>query len=317
MKVLKSIGDLGSVPGPVALAIGVFDGVHRGHQEVIRSAQEFAAQHSGTAVVLTFDPHPLNVLRPGKGPRLLCSSRHKLMILQDLGITHAVVQTFDENFAATQALDFIQSLSDACRPLGFISVGYSWRFGQGGAGDIHLLMDAGHQMGFGVYGVPSVQVDGLPVSSTAIREAVKVGDFSLARTLLGRDYTVLGSIVEGRKLGRQIGFPTANLDIETEQLPPPGVYAVTARVNGIYHKGVANLGFRPTLEEKEARLKLEVHLFDFAGDLYGQDAEVTLVSQVRSEIKFSGLEELKTQIALDCAEARRILNESSLTSPIR
>jgi riboflavin kinase/FMN adenylyltransferase len=123
--------------------------------------------------------------------------------------------------------------------------------------------------------------------------------------------------VEGRKLGRQIGFPTANLDIETEQLPPPGVYAVTARVNGIYHNGVANLGFRPTLEEKEARLKLEVHLFDFAGDLYGQDAEVTLVRQVRSEIKFSGLEELKTQIALDCAEARRILNESSLTSPIR
>jgi riboflavin kinase / FMN adenylyltransferase len=308
MKVLRSIGELGSVPGPVALAIGVFDGVHRGHQEVIRSAQEYAAKHSGTAVVLTFDPHPLNVLRPGKAPRLLCSPRHKLAILQSLGITHTVVQSFDESFAGTEAIDFIQALSNAGHPLGFISVGYSWRFGKGGAGDIHLLMDAGHQMGFGVYGVPSVQVDGLPVSSTAIREAVKVGDFSMARNLLGRDYTVLGVIEEGKKLGRQIGFPTANLDVETEQLPPPGVYAVRARVDGIEHKGIANLGFRPTLEEKEAKLKLEVHLFDFSGDIYGHDVEVTFVKIVREEKKFNGLEELKAQIAIDCAEARRVLS---------
>jgi len=310
MQILRSIEELSQLQGPVALAIGVFDGVHRGHQEVIRAAQEYAAQHSGTAVVLTFEPHPLKVLRPDQAPRLLCSLNHKLAMLSRLGITHSVVHPFDSAFASTPAEEFIEKLASSCRPLGFISVGYTWRFGKGGEGDIHLLMDAGERLGFGVYGVPAVHVDGFPVSSTAIRDALTAGDLSQARLLLGRDASVLGRVVLGRQLGRTIGFPTANVETGAEQLPPPGVYAVRALIQGIEKPGVANLGHRPTVAESEAPLKLEVHLFDLDGDLYGQDVEVSFVHRIRDERKFENLDELKAQIARDSNQAREVLAKS-------
>lgn len=305
MKVHGSIADLASLPGPVALAIGVFDGVHLGHQAVIASALEHAAQHGGTAVVLTFDPHPLHVLRPSQAPRLLCSARHQRVILGRLGVEHLVVQSFDENFAATPADVFVAQLATASRPLSFISVGFTWRFGARGAGDIHLLMDAGQRLGFGVYGVPPVTCDGTVVSSTLIREAVSRAEFDTARSLLGRDYTVLGEVVRGRQLGRTIGVPTANIAIEAEQLPPTGVYAVRVLVDGRCQNGVANLGRRPTVGVSED-LSLEVHLLDFDGDLYGRDLEVSFVTRLRDEQKFDGLEALKTQIALDIAAARGV-----------
>lgn len=310
MQVLRNIEDLSQLKGPVALAIGVFDGVHRGHQEVIHAAQEYAVQHSGTAVVLTFEPHPLKVLRPNQAPRLLCSLDHKLAMLSRLGITHSVVHPFDSAFASTQAEEFVEKLANSCRPLGFISVGYTWRFGKGGEGDIHLLMDAGERLGFGVYGVPAVHVDGFPVSSTAIRDALTAGDLSQARLLLGRDASVLGQVVLGRQLGRTIGFPTANVKTGAVQLPPPGVYAVRALIQGIEKPGVANLGHRPTIAEGEAPLKLEVHLFDFEGDLYGQDVEVSFVHRIRDERKFENLDELKAQIARDSNQARELLAKS-------
>ncbi len=304
LTVLHSISELQSLPGPVALAIGVFDGVHLGHQEVIRAAVEHTAQHGGTAVVMTFDPHPLHVLRPDSVPDLLCSTTHKLRILEQQGISHVLLCPFDAAFAATLARDFTLALADACNPLGFVSVGYSWRFGKGGAGDIHLLMDMGQELGFGVYGVPPVRIAGEVVSSTLIREAVSVGGFAKARLLLGRDYTVFGKIIEGDKLGRQLGFPTANIDYETEQLPPAGVYAVRALLNGDAHRGVANLGRRPTITGGAAALTLEVHLLDFAGDIYGSTMEVVFTKHLRAEKKFSGLDALKDQIAADITAAR-------------
>ena len=306
MKVHDSVAGLASLSGPVALAIGVFDGVHLGHQEVIGAALEHAAQHGGTAAVLTFDPHPLRVLRPAQAPRLLCSARHQRVILGRLGVAHLVVQRFDEAFAATPAEVFIARLAAACRPLGFISVGFTWRFGARGAGDIHLLMDSGQRLGFGVYGVPPVTCGGDVVSSTSIREAVSAADFATARRLLGRDYTVLGGVVRGRQLGRTIGVPTANVAIEAEQLPPAGVYAVRALVGGCWHDGVANLGRRPTLGANDD-LSLEVHLLDFDADLYGRDLEVGFIARLRDEAKFDGLEALKGQIARDIAAARVIL----------
>ena len=310
MQILRSIEELSQLQGPVALAIGVFDGVHRGHQEVICAAQEYAALHNGTAVVLTFEPHPLKVLRPDQAPRLLCSLNHKLVMLGRLGITHSVVHPFDAAFASTRAEEFIDRLAKSCQPLGFISVGYTWRFGQGGRGDIHLLMDAGESLGFGVYGVPAVHVDGFPVSSTAIRDALSVGDLTRARTLLGRDASVLGLVVMGRQLGRTIGFPTANVETGAEQLPPPGVYAVRALIQGVQRIGVANLGLRPTINEADPTLKLEVHLFNFEGDLYGQDVEVSFVHRIRDERKFENLDELKAQIARDSNQARELLAKS-------
>jgi riboflavin kinase/FMN adenylyltransferase len=307
MQVLHSIGELSSLPGPIALAIGVFDGVHLGHQEVIRDAQDFAATHHGTAVVLTFDPHPLRVLKPEAAPRLLCSTRHKLTILKRSGVNHALVLPFTQATAGMDARSFVESLASACRPLGYISVGYTWTFGRGRGGDIHLLMNLGQAHGFGVYGVPEVQVNGEVVSSTRIREAVREGDFEHARRLLGRDYTVLGDVVKGRQLGRQIGCPTANIAVENEELPPNGVYVVTvhsARFPAHGLKGVANLGVRPTIEANADR-SLEVHLLDADCDLYGESLEVAFVKKLRDEQKFGSVDELKQQIARDVAAARK------------
>lgn len=307
MTVLYNISELSRLPGPVALAIGVFDGVHLGHQRVIHAAQDFAVKQGGTAVVMTFDPHPLRVLRPEFAPRLLCSTRHKLRILEQCGVECVFVAPFDAGTAKTSAADFVGALASACKPLGFVSVGYSWTFGRNREGSIHKLMELGESHGFGVYGVPAVQVDGEVVSSTLIREAVRTGDITKAKCLLGRDYTVLGQVVRGRQLGRQMGFPTANLAVENEELPPNGVYAVSVQMDDTTPtliKGVANLGLRPTITSGATDRMLEVHLLDFEGDLYGKEMEVAFIKLLRPEQKFPNIEDLKAQIAKDVAMAR-------------
>ena len=305
MQVLRSIDALSTLPGPLALAVGVFDGIHLGHQEVIRAAQEHATQHHGTAVVVTFDPHPTQVLRPGSAPKLLCGPRHQQLILAQTGIACLLACPFTTETARTPARDFIQQLVGAARPLGCISVGYTWSFGHGREGNIHLLMEMGQEHGFAVYGVPPLKIDAQVVSSTLIREAVSQGDFSKAALLLGRDYSVFGTVIEGQRLGRQLGFPTANVDVENEQLPPLGVYAVEARIDTQWLPAVANLGRRPTVAA-DAEPSLEVHLLDWSGDLYGKDLEVRFTRRLRSEMKFNGLEELKAQIARDIVAARDI-----------
>lgn len=303
MQVLSSIDSLSTIPGPLALAVGVFDGLHLGHQEVIRAAQEHAHQHNGTAVVVTFDPHPARVLRPEKAPQLLCGPRHQQRVLDRSGISCLLNCPFTTETASTPAHEFIRHLIQASLPLGCISVGYGWQFGHRREGNIHLLMELGQQFGFAVYGVPSVKIDGETVSSTRIREAVAAGDFERAEALLGRKHTVFGTVVEGQKLGRQLGFPTANVEVENEQLPPLGVYAAEVCVRDAWLPGVANLGRRPTVAE-DADPTLEVHLPDWSGDLYGQDLEVRFTRFLRPEMKFSGLEELKAQIRRDIDAAK-------------
>lgn len=303
MQVLHSIDALSSLSGPLALAVGVFDGIHLGHQEVIRAAQEHATQHHGTAVVVTFDPHPMQVLRPGSAPKLLCGPRHQQLILDQNGISCLLACPFTAETAKTPAREFIQKLVRASRPLGCISVGYTWSFGHGREGNIHLLMEMGQEHDFAVYGVPPLKIDSQVVSSTLIREAISRGDFSTAATLLGRTYSVFGTVVEGQKLGRQLGFPTANVAVENEQLPPLGVYAVEARLGSQWLPAVANLGRRPTVAA-DAEPSLEVHLLDWGGDIYGKDLEVRFTRLLRSEMKFGSLDELKAQIARDVAAAR-------------
>jgi riboflavin kinase / FMN adenylyltransferase len=304
MLTLHAITELSTLPGPVALAIGVFDGVHLGHQEVIHAAMDYTEKHGGTTVVMTFDPHPMKVLRPESAPRLLCSTRHKLHLLKGLGVKHTLLCPFDAEMAKTNAKDFVEALVEHSQPLGFISVGYTWSFGKGRGGDIHQLMELGQAHEFGVYGVPEVRLEGEVISSTLTREAVRARDFNKARGLLGRDYSVMGIIVKGKQLGRQLGFPTANVAVENEELPPNGVYAVQATLTGrdqILH-GVANLGVKPTLGNEER--SLEVYLLDFNEDIYGQEMEVSFLRWVRDERKFSGLDELKAQIARDVEAVR-------------
>ena len=308
MQTLTSISGLSAVPGPVHLAIGFFDGVHAGHQAVIAQACELAEESGGSAVVATFDPHPLKFLRPAEAPRLLTSTHHKALILERLGISHLLVVPFDTETAALAPDEFITRIAEACRPLASISVGKSWAFGRGRTGNLATLQRLGAQLGFTARGVSPVTAEGEPVSSTRIRAAVERGDFDSARLLLARDYSVLGTIIHGRHLGNQIGFPTANLSLEAEQLPPLGVYAVKALVKGSLHRGVANLGHRPTVDAAGGQRHLEVHLFDFAEDIYGEAMEVRFVQRLREEQKFESLEALRAQIARDAAQARELFS---------
>lgn len=307
LEVLTGIGQLARIEGPLYLAIGVFDGVHLGHRAVIERAVRDARAGQGTPVVVTFDPHPLRVLRPQNAPRLLTSTAHKLLLIRGLGVRHLLVIPFTAAFAATEPADFIRELAAAGRPLREICVGHQWSFGKGRAGNLELLRQLGDGLGFEEVGVPAVEMDGQIVSSTLIRQAVEAGELEKAARLLGRDYTILGTVVRGRELGRTIGFPTANVAAHNEQFPPDGVYAVEACIAGRAFGGVANIGFRPTVEPGGSERRLEVHLFDFDRDIYGAEVEVRFVRFLRPEQKFDGLAQLQAQIKEDAAAARRIL----------
>ncbi len=307
MRLHSSIAELATIPGPVCLAIGVFDGVHLGHQAVIGRALEDAKAASGTAVVVTFDPHPIRVMRPRQAPRLLTSPRHKAQLIAQLGVSELLVLPFTPELSAMPPEEFVLALHAACRPLHEICVGHTWSFGRNRAGNLELLKKMGDRLGFNEVGLPAVEIDGEVVSSTAIRAAVEAGDLARAARLLGRDFAILGTVVHGDHLGRTLGFPTANLSAHNEQFPPNGVYAVEAICEGRTLPGVVNIGVRPTIATASGERVLELHLFDFADDIYGQDVEVIFRRFLRPEMKFAGLDALKTQIAQDVAAARRTL----------
>ena len=303
-RVLRSISELADIAGPVVIAAGVFDGFHLGHRAVIDRAIAGARAAGGTPVVATFDPHPAAVLRPGSAPPLLTSTRHKIRLLADAGIAHVLVLGFDAAFAAQPPEIFIQALADACRPLREICVGEDWAFGKDRAGNLSLLTVLGKKLSFTATGHLPVIVDGKAVSSTAIRAAVESGALAEAARLLGREFSVLGTVIEGRRLGRTLGFPTANVRPESEQLPPNGVYAVRVLIDGKSHAGIANVGVRPTVSNEGVQRLVEVHLFDFSGDLYDCDIEVFFGRFVRPEQKFPDLDALRAQIASDVASVR-------------
>jgi riboflavin kinase / FMN adenylyltransferase len=306
MDLLHSISELASLPGPVFLAIGAFDGVHLGHQAVISTSARHAHSAEGTPVVVTFDPHPAKVLRPENPPHLITSTPHKIALIRAHGVGHLLIIPFDKNFAQTEAEDFVGQLSESAKPLREICVGHEWSFGKNRAGNLALLRKLGMQRDFNVVGIPPVKVSGAVVSSTAIRARIERGDFAGAAVMLGRDYTILGTVREGSKLGRQLGFPTANLSAHSEQFPPNGVYFVEAWLEGVLHHGVVNVGFRPTVSGEKAERMIEVHLLDFHRDIYGADIEIKFVQFLRPEKKFESVEALGQQITVDVKKAREL-----------
>jgi len=298
MEIVEDLASLGSLHGPVYLAIGIFDGVHRGHQALIQEAQADANKTGGTAVVMTFEPHPMLFFQRSEAPLRLSSPRHKELLLERQGVTHLVVLPFEATRAGQTAEEFVEDLRAACRPLGGVVVGAEWRFGKGRRGDVVLLRQMG---GFEVDGIPAVTIDGEAISSTAIRQAVGRGDLDFAESALARPYAVFGPVMAGARRGRDLGFPTANILVDGLQLPPDGVYAVRARLGASWLRGVANLGVRPTISSGGARI-LEVHVLDFDGDLYGRDLEVEFLRFLRAEKTFASLDELKAQIAIDIGQ---------------
>lgn len=306
MEVLRSIPELSRLRGPVFAAIGVFDGVHLGHQAVISTSARAAQEANGTPVVITFDPHPMKVLRPQNAPHLLTATQHKIALIRDLGVEHLLVIHFDPEFASTPPEAFVRQLVQSAKPLRQICVGHEWSFGKNRAGNLELLKKLGAEHHFEVIGIKPVAVNGTVVSSTAIRRAVEEGNFAKATEMLGREYTILGTVKKGAQLGRELGFPTANLSAHSEQFPPNGVYVAEARLDGATFRGVANLGFRPTLESAKPERLLELHLFDLGREIYGEDVEMRFVRYLRPEQKFNNLDELKAQIARDVEEAKKL-----------
>jgi riboflavin kinase / FMN adenylyltransferase len=307
MQILRSIPELSRLSGPIFLAIGVFDGVHRGHQAVISTSAKHAQSAKGTPVVVTFDPHPMKVLRPSEAPHLLTATQHKIKLIRNLGVQHLLIIQFDNAFAATAPEDFVRQLVMHSKPLREICVGHEWSFGKGRRGNVALLRKLGAQFDFEVVGIPAVTLrNGEPVSSTAIRHAVKGGDLANAAEMLGREYTILGTVVRGEHLGKKIGFPTANLSAHSEQFPPNGVYFAQATLNGTIYPGVVNLGYRPTVSSSKSERVLEIHLLDFDHDIYGRDIEVRFVRYLRPEQKFENVDALARQIELDVQQARKL-----------
>ena len=306
MEILRSIPELERLRGPLFLAIGVFDGVHRGHQAVISTSAEHARAASGTPVVVTFDPHPEKVLRPESAPHLLSATQHKIALIRALGVEHLLIINFDKQFAATEPEDFVQQLVTHSKPLREICVGHEWSFGKKRRGNLDLLKRLGANMNFDVVGILPVKINGAVVSSTAIRQAIEKGDLTKAAEMLGHEYTILGTVTRGDNLGKKIGFPTANLSAHSEQFPPNGVYAAEARIDGELYRGVINLGIRPTVSSGKSERVLEIHLFDFNRDIYGRDVEVRFLKFLRPEKKFENLDALVHQIRQDVEQARQL-----------
>ncbi len=306
METFRSISELSKLRGPLFLAIGVFDGVHLGHQAVISTSAQHARAANGTPVVVTFDPHPEKVLRPKTAPHLLTATPHKIALIRDLGMAHLLIITFDKQFAATEPEEFVHELVEHSKSLREICVGHEWSFGKNRRGNLKLLNQFGARFDFGVVGIPPVTVNGELVSSTTIRKAVETGDLAKAAQMLGREYTVLGTVVSGDNRGKKIGFPTANLSAHNEQFPPNGVYFAEAKLEGVIYPGVVNLGYRPTVDTRKSERILEIHLFDFDHDIYGKDLEVRFIRYLRPEKKFESVEALVRQIGLDVKQARKL-----------
>jgi riboflavin kinase / FMN adenylyltransferase len=289
---------------PLHLALGVFDGVHVGHRAVIHAAQSCASETGGTCGVVTFDPHPIRLLAPERAPRqLLASLDHKARLLQRMSVDFLLAMKFDAELAAQSAGDFLSLLQQGGR-IASIAVGEDWRFGKGREGDVAFLRRMGQAQGFIVNAVPPVMHEGERISSTRIRQSIRDGAMANAAAMLGRPYGIEGQVVRGQQLGRTLGFPTANLALGEEQLPPDGVWAVRVACENQQWNGVANLGFRPTVAGKERIF--EVHLFDASLELYGKTLEVEFVRYLREEKKFDGIEALREQIAADAAVARAV-----------
>jgi riboflavin kinase / FMN adenylyltransferase len=306
MKVLRHLGGARANYGRPVVTLGNFDGVHRGHWEIIRRAVERAHRCGEVPVAVTFHPHPISVLRPDRAPLLLTSLHQRLTLLAMGGIEVAFVLHFTSRFAAVTAEDFVRFHLLECLRADHVVVGYRVGFGHERKGNAALLSALGAEYGFGVEVVSPVKAGSLDVSSSAIRRAVREGNLDAAEQMLGRRYGVEGRVVSGHRRGKELGFPTANLSVRGLQLPPDGVYAVRVMVAGRPVPAVANLGFNPTFGDRERAL--EAHLLDFEGDLYNRRVEISFVQRLRGEKKFATPDELARQIERDVASARRVLS---------
>jgi riboflavin kinase/FMN adenylyltransferase len=310
MRLIRHLADVPTEGRGAVVALGNFDGVHLGHQAVIRQTAEIAHARRAPLGVLTFEPHPRSFFRPEDPVFRLTPFRIKTRHLQALGVDYLFELTFDAEMAARSAENFVEEILVAGLGVAHVVVGYDFCFGKGRTGNAALLTEYGGRHGFGVTSVAAAKAgEGPAFSSTLVRQQLQAGDPQSAAATLGRPWEIEGRVEHGEARGRQLGFPTANVAIGEYLEPKLGVYAIMATIADeaaeTWIKGVANLGRRPTVGG--TRVQLETHLFDFTGDLYRKHLRVALIDFIRPEMKFDGLDALKAQIAADSAQARDIL----------
>ena len=306
MKIIRGIANLNNQFSQCVLTLGNFDGVHLGHQQLINHLIEQGKKLNLPTVVMLFEPQPLEFFSKQNAPARLTSFKEKVQLIEKLGIDYIIAVPFTQTFANMSAANFIQDWLINQLQAKYIVIGDDFRFGHERKGDITLLQQYTHNNQFAVESMPTFVYNTLRVSSTAVREALFNSDFKLAHCLLGRHYTIQGKVVHGNALARQLGFPTANIHLNRSKPALQGVYLVKVRncCDDQHYHGIANIGIRPTIQGKKAIL--EVNLFDFSGDIYGQYLDVTFVRKLRDEKKFDSLTDLKQQIAQDVCTAKQI-----------
>ena len=303
MELIRGIHNLRSEHVGCVLTIGNFDGVHRGHQAVLSRLQEQAVQLGLPSCVMVFEPQPLEFFAREKAPARLSRLRDKYEAIAALNIDRLLCVKFDHAFAELTAAEFIEQILVRKLAVRFLVIGDDFRFGLQRRGDFALLMEAGRQYGFQVLSTDTLLHDQQRVSSTLLREALREGRLEDVTQMLGHPYTITGRVAHGAKLGRTIGFPTANIHLKRLVVPVQGVYAVQVLIADAIHFGVANIGFRPTVNG--TRSQLEVHIFDFKGDLYGKQLQIQVCHKLRDEQKFPSFSALQTQITMDSRQARQ------------
>ncbi len=305
MKIIRAAHELGNGSRKVCLAIGVFDGVHLGHQQIIRQTVSDARQHDAVALVVTFDRHPNVIVAPDKAPLQIFSRSQKIHAIAALGVDALLEVPFDKAFSERSGDDFVRSLAGGLGKIYSICVGADFVFGHKRSGNVDLLRRLGAELSFQVHGHAAVALDGETVSSTRIREAIRSGNLDAASQMLSRPYAVCGRVVRGDQIGSQLGFPTANLEVAGLILPPNGVYAASTHFQGRFYRAALNVGTRPTVSAKP-ELRVEAHLLDFAGSLYGVELELEIGSKLRPERRFQSAVELREQIGRDVAAVREM-----------
>jgi riboflavin kinase/FMN adenylyltransferase len=293
------------------LALGNFDGVHRGHTKILERVRRVASEHGATTVVMTFDPHPPRVVRPDKAPPLLMTTAQKLQAFEAAGVQGAAIVRFSSELSHWDPETFVQNVLVDWLRVSEVWVGANFLFGHDRAGNFSLLRILGARYGFKAEKIDPVRYKEFVVSSTRIRRLVSEGRVDEAGALLGHQYSIEGRVVHGDHRGRELGFPTANLCTENELLPPHGVYATTTTVEGIVRASVTNVGVRPTVDQS-GKTTIETHVFDVDTVLYGADVRIGFVQRLRDERTFESLDALKNQIAADCGRARALFSRLSL-----
>jgi riboflavin kinase / FMN adenylyltransferase len=309
MKVYTNIADFKAVKNPI-VTTGTFDGVHLGHQKIISRLKEVATAQQGETVLLTFYPHPRMVLFPDDNElQLLNSQPEKIELLEKYGVDHLIIYPFTKEFSRLTSVEFVRNILVNQMGTKRLVIGYNHHFGRNREGSFEHLKEYGPVYGFEVEEILAKDIDHIEISSTKIRQALQLGDVNTAKVYLGHTYSVTGKVVHGKKLGRTIGYPTANIVVEDKYklIPADGVYAVKVGYHGNVYGGMLNIGNNPTIEGKGR--SVEVNIFDFNDDMYGEEATIYFVERLRDELKFNNLEELKEALANDKMRSLEILKQ--------